>query len=41
MFLDLMDEVIKEIDVTALRPRIEHAQIVAPNDFARMGRVGP
>ncbi|KAF8520380.1 amidohydrolase family-domain-containing protein [Hysterangium stoloniferum] len=38
MFLDLMEETSKEIDVSALRPRVEHAQIMAPNDFARMGR---
>lgn len=40
MFLDLMEDVIKEVNVTALRPRIEHAQILAPTDLARFGTLG-
>jgi predicted amidohydrolase YtcJ len=40
MFLDLMEAVVEEINTTALRPRVEHAQIIAPPDFARLGKLG-
>lgn len=40
MFLDLMEDVIKSINITDLRPRIEHAQIIAPEDIPRFGRLG-
>lgn len=40
MFLDLMEDIIKDINITDLRPRIEHAQIIAPEDIPRFGRLG-
>lgn len=40
MFLDLMEEVMQNINVRSQRPRIEHSQIIAPDDFSRMGKVG-
>ncbi|KAF8588694.1 hypothetical protein K439DRAFT_1645376 [Ramaria rubella] len=40
MFLDLMEDVVKDINVTALRPRVEHGQIIAPADFSRFGKLG-
>ncbi|KAF8518737.1 amidohydrolase 3 [Gautieria morchelliformis] len=40
MFLDLMEDVVKHLNVTALRPRIEHAQIIAPADLSRFGTLG-
>jgi len=39
--LDAYDRAAQQVDGFAgLRPRIEHAQVVAPNDFARFGELG-
>jgi len=40
MFLDLMENLTEKVNTTALRPRLEHAQIIAPADFARLGKLG-
>ena len=40
MFLDVMEDIIKEVNISSLRPRIEHAQIIAPADLARFGTLG-
>ena len=40
MFLDLMEKAAQEMNITALRPRIEHAQIIDPTGFARLGKLG-
>ena len=39
MFIDLMEKITKQVNLTALRPRVEHAQIIAPGDFSRMSNV--
>ena len=40
--LNILEDLIQRenIDVTTWRPRIEHAQIVAPSDIKRIGRLG-
>ncbi|KIJ39852.1 hypothetical protein M422DRAFT_32455 [Sphaerobolus stellatus SS14] len=40
MFIDLFENITNQVNLTALRPRVEHAQILAPGDFSRMGKVG-
>jgi len=40
MFLDLMEKTAQDINITALRPRIEHAQIIDPVGFTRLGKLG-
>ncbi|GJJ06290.1 hypothetical protein Clacol_000481 [Clathrus columnatus] len=39
-FLDLMENLTQHMDVSSSRPRVEHAQIIAPGDFIRMGKLG-
>ncbi|KAF9809090.1 hypothetical protein IEO21_07588 [Rhodonia placenta] len=38
--LDAFEEALKEANVTALRPRLEHAQILTEADMARFGDLG-
>lgn len=38
--LDAFEEALQGANVTALRPRIEHAQMVRHVDMARMGKIG-
>ncbi|KAG8802221.1 hypothetical protein FRC17_006463 [Serendipita sp. 399] len=38
--LDIFEASLKARDVRALRPRIEHAQILRPQDIGRMARLG-
>ncbi|KZT04626.1 uncharacterized protein LAESUDRAFT_727798 [Laetiporus sulphureus 93-53] len=40
MVLDAFEEALKHANVTALRPRLEHAQILAEADMARFGDLG-
>lgn len=39
-FLDLMENLAQHMDVSSLRPRVEHAQILSNEDFLRMGKLG-
>ncbi len=38
--LDAFEAALKDANVTALRPRLEHAQILAKKDLARFGDLG-
>jgi hypothetical protein len=38
--LDALEAAGREADLPALRPRIEHAQVIRPEDIARMARIG-
>jgi predicted amidohydrolase YtcJ len=38
--LDAFEAALKDVDVTMLRPRLEHAQILREEDMIRMGRLG-
>lgn len=38
--LDAFEAALAEANVTALRPRLEHAQILAQKDMARFGDLG-
>ena len=38
--LDAFEAALAEANVTALRPRLEHAQILAKRDMARFGDLG-
>lgn len=38
--LDAFEEALKGVNVTALRPRLEHAQILTNADMARIGQLG-
>ncbi|OCH90259.1 hypothetical protein OBBRIDRAFT_793498 [Obba rivulosa] len=38
--LDAFEEALKDVNVSALRPRLEHAQILAKADMARFGSLG-
>lgn len=38
--LDAFEAALKEANVSALRPRLEHAQILAKPDLARFGDLG-
>ncbi|EMD37766.1 hypothetical protein CERSUDRAFT_114429 [Gelatoporia subvermispora B] len=38
--LDAFEEALKDVNVSALRPRLEHAQILAKTDMARFGSLG-
>ena len=38
--LDAFEAALAEANVTALRPRLEHAQILAKKDMARFGDLG-
>lgn len=38
--LDAFEEALKEANVSALRPRLEHAQILSQADMARFGKLG-
>ena len=40
IILDAFENALKNTNVTALRPRLEHAQILRKNDMARLGRLG-
>jgi len=38
--LDALEVALEHADVPAIRPRIEHAQIMDPKDIARLGKTG-
>ncbi|TFK25493.1 hypothetical protein FA15DRAFT_668366 [Coprinopsis marcescibilis] len=38
--LDVFESVLQGINVTALRPRLEHAQMMTKEDMARLGKLG-
>ena len=38
--LDALEVALEHADVPAIRPRIEHAQIMDPRDIARLGKTG-
>lgn len=38
--LDAFEAALKDINVTALRPRLEHAQILREEDMIRVGKLG-
>ncbi|KAI3603895.1 amidohydrolase, partial [Moniliophthora roreri] len=38
--LDAFEEALKDANVTALRPRLEHAQIISKEDVERLGKLG-
>jgi hypothetical protein len=38
--LDAFEVVLKGVNVTALRPRLEHAQLMTKEDMRRLGRLG-
>ncbi|KAI0812390.1 amidohydrolase family-domain-containing protein [Irpex lacteus] len=40
LVLDAFEAALKDANVTALRPRLEHAQILAEKDMARFGKLG-
>lgn len=40
LVLDAFEAALKDANVTALRPRLEHAQILAKKDIARFGDLG-
>lgn len=38
--LDALEAALEHADVPAIRPRIEHAQLMDPKDIARLGKTG-
>jgi hypothetical protein len=38
--LDALEAALEHADVPAIRPRVEHAQIMDPKDIPRLGKVG-
>ncbi|KAG2119526.1 amidohydrolase 3, partial [Suillus discolor] len=38
--LDTFEAALKDVDITALRPRLEHAQILTQTDLERVGKLG-
>ena len=40
IILDAFANALMDTNVTALRPRLEHAQIMRKNDMARLGKLG-
>jgi len=40
IILDAFENALKDTNVTALRPRLEHAQIMKKEDMARLGKLG-
>ena len=40
IILDAFENALKDTNVTALRPRLEHAQIMRKRDMARLGKLG-
>ena len=38
--LDAFEAALRDVNVTALRPRLEHAQILREQDIIRVGRLG-
>ena len=38
--LNVLEVVLEHGDVSAIRPRVEHAQIMAPKDIIRLGKSG-
>ena len=40
LVLDAFEAALKDVNVTSLRPRLEHAQILAKKDMARFGDLG-
>jgi len=40
IILDVFENALKDTNVTALRPRLEHAQIMTKGDTARLGKLG-
>ncbi|KAL0956102.1 hypothetical protein HGRIS_002270 [Hohenbuehelia grisea] len=40
LVLDAFEAALKDVDVSALRPRLEHAQIMTESDMTRLGKLG-
>ena len=40
LILDAFENALKDTNVTALRPRLEHAQIMRKQDMTRLGKLG-
>ena len=40
IILDAFENALKNTNITALRPRLEHAQIMTKRDMARLGKLG-
>lgn len=40
LVLDAFQAALRDANVTALRPRLEHAQVLAEKDMARFGTLG-
>jgi predicted amidohydrolase YtcJ len=40
LVLDAFESALEGINVTALRPRLEHAQIITHSDMARLAKLG-
>ena len=40
IILDAFENALEDTNVTALRPRLEHAQIMTKRDMARLGKLG-
>ena len=40
IILDAFENALKDTNVTALRPRLEHAQIMRKSDMTRLGKLG-
>ena len=40
IILDAFENALKDTNVTSLRPRLEHAQIMTKKDMARLGKLG-
>lgn len=40
LVLDAFEASLKGVNVTALRPRLEHAQMMTRNDMKRLGKLG-
>jgi len=38
--LDAFEKALEGANVTALRPRLEHAQMMLPKDLTRLGKLG-
>lgn len=38
--LDAFEDALQYVNVSALRPRLEHAQMLTPEDVMRIGRLG-
>lgn len=40
IILDAFENALKNTDVTVLRPRLEHAQLMSEGDISRLGKLG-